>query len=50
MRKAYRSVAEVAQQRKVDLRTAAFILAIQRVGHAALSRRPYAEAGDLLRL
>lgn len=49
MRKAYHSVAEVAQNRDVDLRTAAFILAIQRVGEAALSRRPYAEAVDLPR-
>lgn len=49
MRKAYASVAEVAKQRGVDLRTAAFILAIQRVGEAALSRRPYAEASELPR-
>ena len=47
MRKAYRSVADVAQKRRVDLRTAAFILAIGRVGEAAMSRRPYAEATDL---
>ncbi|TWU06507.1 Glu/Leu/Phe/Val family dehydrogenase [Stieleria varia] len=47
MRKAYASVSEVAQSRGVDLRTAAFILAIQRVGKAALARRPYAEASDL---
>ncbi|WP_182864612.1 Glu/Leu/Phe/Val family dehydrogenase [Rhodopirellula sp. JC639] len=49
MRKACESVAAVAKQRDVDLRTAAFILAIQRVGEAALSRRPYAEARDLPR-
>ncbi len=49
MRKAYESVAAVAKTRDVDLRTAAFILAIQRVGEAALSRRPYAEAKDLPR-
>ncbi|MCA9135154.1 MAG: glutamate dehydrogenase [Planctomycetales bacterium] len=47
MRKAYASVADVAKKRDVDLRTAAFVLAIQRVGEAALSRRPYAEAADL---
>lgn len=48
MRKAYQSVADVAKSRGVDLRTAAFILAIQRVGKAALSRRHYAEADDLI--
>lgn len=47
MRKAYRSVADIARQRQVDLRTAAFILAIGRVGEAAMSRRPNAEASDL---
>lgn len=49
MRKAYHSVADVAQKHDTDLRTAAFILAIQRVGEAALSRRHYAEAIDLTR-
>ena len=39
MRRAYASVREVAQERKIDLRTAAFVLAIQRVGRATLSRR-----------
>jgi glutamate dehydrogenase (NAD(P)+) len=38
MRKAYRAVFEVAQQKQVDMRTAAFVLAIRRVGEAALSR------------
>jgi glutamate dehydrogenase (NAD(P)+) len=38
MCKAYRSVGEVAEEMKVDLRTAAFILAIRRVGQAALAR------------
>ena len=38
MRKAYRAVAEIAGERGVDLRTAAFILAIRRVGRAALAR------------
>lgn len=49
MRNAYASVADVAKKRDVDLRTAAFVLAIQRVGEAALSRRPYAEAAHLPR-
>ena len=38
MRKAYRSVCEVADELKVDLRTAAFVLAVRRVGRAALAR------------
>jgi glutamate dehydrogenase (NAD(P)+) len=47
MRRAYASVREVAAEKKVDLRTAAFVLAIQRVGRAALSRRAMREAVDL---
>ena len=39
MLKAYGDVRDVAKQRKIDLRTAAFVLAVQRVGRAALSRR-----------
>ena len=46
MKKAYRSVVAAAKEHKVDLRTAAFMLAIQRVGEAALSRRFYAEASQ----
>jgi glutamate dehydrogenase (NAD(P)+) len=38
MRKAYRAVSELAQQEQVDMRTAAFALAIRRVGAAALAR------------
>lgn len=38
MSKAYRSVREVANERDIDMRTAAFVLAIQRVGKAALAR------------
>ncbi|MBE9553578.1 MAG: glutamate dehydrogenase [Proteobacteria bacterium] len=38
MSKAYRSVREVATQHDIDMRTAAFVLAIRRVGKAALSR------------
>ena len=49
MRKAYRAVADVAAQRHVDLRTAAFILAIERVGEASMSRRRFSEAADLSR-
>ncbi len=39
MNNAYASVQSVAAQRKVDMRTAAFILAIERVGDATLARR-----------
>ncbi len=39
MRLAYASVRAVTQERKIDLRTAAFVLAIQRVGRATLARR-----------
>jgi len=38
MRKAYKAVCDTAQQEQVDMRTAAFALAIRRVGRAALSR------------
>jgi glutamate dehydrogenase (NAD(P)+) len=38
MSRAYRSVREMAEQHDIDLRTAAFVLAIRRVGRAALSR------------
>jgi glutamate dehydrogenase (NAD(P)+) len=38
MSRAYRSVREPAEQNGIDLRTAAFVLAIRRVGRAALSR------------
>jgi glutamate dehydrogenase (NAD(P)+) len=47
MRRAYRSVCEVAEAKKIDLRTAAFVLAIQRVGRAALARRGVREAINL---
>ena len=40
MRLAYRAVADIAKERDVDLRTAAFVLAIRRVAQAALARRP----------
>jgi glutamate dehydrogenase (NAD(P)+) len=38
MSTAYRSVREVAAGKDIDMRTAAFVLAIQRVGRAALAR------------
>ena len=38
MSRAYRSVRETAEEFKIDLRTAAFVLAIRRVGRASLSR------------
>jgi glutamate dehydrogenase (NAD(P)+) len=38
MVRAYRAVADTAVQRKLDLRTAAFLLAVQRVGRAAMAR------------
>jgi len=40
MRRAYRAVADLAVEKGVDLRTAAFVLAIRRVAEAALSRWP----------
>jgi glutamate dehydrogenase (NAD(P)+) len=38
MSRAYRSVREVATENDIDMRTAAFVLAIRRVGRAALAR------------
>ena len=38
MRKAYRSVRAIAEEKHLDMRTAAFVLAIRRVGTAALAR------------
>jgi glutamate dehydrogenase (NAD(P)+) len=46
MRGAYAAVREIAVERKLDLRTAAFVLAIQRVGRAALSRTTVREPID----
>lgn len=40
MSRAYRAVREVANEFDVDMRTAAFVLAIRRVGRAALARVP----------
>jgi glutamate dehydrogenase (NAD(P)+) len=39
MRRSYAAVCDVAREKKIDLRTAAFVLAIHRVGEAALARR-----------
>ncbi|MFV1958219.1 MAG: Glu/Leu/Phe/Val dehydrogenase [Planctomycetota bacterium] len=47
MRRAYAAVRDVAKAKQVDLRTAAFVLAIQRVGRASLSRRSIREEIDL---
>lgn len=38
MREAYAAVREVAEKEKIDMRIAAFVLGIRRVGHAAISR------------
>jgi glutamate dehydrogenase (NAD(P)+) len=47
MRRAYQDVKQTAGERKINLRTAAFVLAIQRVGQAALSRRYISETFTL---
>jgi glutamate dehydrogenase (NAD(P)+) len=47
MRRAYRSVADTAKARDLDLRTASFVLAIQRVGQAAMARRYVSQPIDL---
>ena len=39
MRRAYRSVAALSENESIDLRTAAFVLAVKRVARAAASRR-----------
>ncbi len=43
MVRAYASVRDMAKEKRTDLRTAAFALAIRRVGQAALSRRTVKE-------
>ena len=47
MRNAYSAVKHVALGKKLDLRTAAFVLAIQRVGQARLSRQYTSQTVDL---
>ncbi len=46
MTRAYSDVRDIAGERRLDLRTAAFVLAIQRVGRATLSRRGVREEVD----
>ena len=41
MATAYASVREIADEQAVDMRTAAFVLAIRRVGKAAMGRSPF---------
>jgi glutamate dehydrogenase (NAD(P)+) len=41
MSRAYRAVRQVAREHDVDRRTAAFVLAVRRVGQAAMARRPF---------
>ncbi len=43
MRRSYAAVNAIAKDKHVTLRTAAFILAIRRVGRAVLSRRYISE-------
>jgi glutamate dehydrogenase (NAD(P)+) len=43
MVRAYESVRDVAREKSIDLRTAAFVLGIQRVGRASLARQPIRE-------
>ena len=43
MVRAYSAVREVANEKSVDLRTAAFVLGVRRVGRAALARQPIRE-------
>ena len=47
MLKAYGAVREVAKSRNLDLRTAAFVLAVRRVARAALSRRTFRKPPEI---
>ena len=47
MREAYAAVRDVSEKQKIDMRIAAFVLGIQRVGKAAISRTYVAEKIDL---
>jgi glutamate dehydrogenase/leucine dehydrogenase len=49
MRRAYATVRGVAREKPVDLRTAALIVAIRRVGHAALARTSLRQSIELSR-
>ena len=44
MVRGYEAVREVAKEKSVDLRTAAFVLGVRRVGRAALARQPTRKA------
>jgi glutamate dehydrogenase (NAD(P)+) len=44
MVRAYAAVRDVAQEKSIDLRTAAFVLGVRRVGRAVLARRPIRKA------
>ncbi|MCZ6464165.1 MAG: glutamate dehydrogenase, partial [Proteobacteria bacterium] len=46
MVRAYAAVRELAAEKSIDLRTAAFVLAIRRVGRASMSRRTIREPID----
>ena len=43
MVRAYEAVRNVSREHSIDLRTAAFVLGIQRVGQAAIARQPIRE-------
>lgn len=47
MKKAYRAVSDEAKKHHIDLRTAAFVLAIRRVGKAAIARHSFTETNGL---
>ena len=47
MSKGYQSVMSIAKEKKVELRVAAYLLGIQRVGRAATSRRYLRKSEDL---
>ncbi len=47
MREAYAAVRNVAEENNIDMRIAAFVLGIQRVGKAASSRNYIPEMSDL---
>ncbi|MGB5194816.1 MAG: Glu/Leu/Phe/Val dehydrogenase dimerization domain-containing protein [Polyangiales bacterium] len=44
---AYTAVREVARARSLDFRTAAFVLAVERVGRASLARRPLRDTSNV---
>ncbi len=48
MAKAYKSVKEVSREKQLDLRTAAYVLAIKRVGQAAMARTHFSDRPDMM--